>query len=117
MHFPLGDRSRLIEAQDVYPCERLDTIKILYERPFCCEDHRAGRKGNTGEQYEPLRDHTDERAYCFHRIICYGQSYDKTLLYEKQNTDRNDDDADHFQNAVQGIAQLGGALFRHLGVV
>ena len=53
----LGDRSRLVEAHHVHPCEALDGGQLLNEHVSTAEANDADRKGHARQEHETFRNH------------------------------------------------------------
>ena len=58
-HGILRDRSGLINAEHIYPCQRLDAFHIMKQDFLLRKPYRADCKRHTGQQIQAFRDHTD----------------------------------------------------------
>ena len=62
VHGARGDRSGLVEAQDVHARKHLDAVELLDEDALSRKSRRGDGKHRRGEKHETLRDHAHERG-------------------------------------------------------
>ena len=113
-HPPFRQRAGLVQAQHIHPCQRFDAEKLVHQcLPPPQIDHTY-RQRNADQQHQPLRNHPQHRSHRVDNGLGIRHPALEPLAAEKPDPQRHDQDADHFQDHVHCVLQLGAVLFQGL---
>jgi hypothetical protein len=105
-HARFGERSGLVQAQDVHPREYLDRRQLLDQALAPAQPDHADRESDAGQQHEPFRDHRDDAGHRPRDRVGKTRAGVGELARRKQDGHRHDHPADQLQEAVDAGHQL-----------
>ena len=106
LHGILRDGAGFIHAQHIHPGQCLDAFHIVEQDFLLGQPDCAYRKGHTGEQVEPLRDHADHRSDHGCNALPEIVMLEEKCLAEQDDPDRDDRDAHAFDQFVKRTDHL-----------
>ena len=102
LHGIFRDRSCFVHAQYIDSCQRLNTFHIVYQDLLCCQTDDAYCQSDTCQQVQPLGNHSDNSSDHGGDAFTKRIVGNKELLSEQKHANGNNQNADHFDQTVQG---------------
>ena len=112
----VGDRARLVQADHVYPRQRLYAVERLYQRIVAGQVQGAHGERHARQQNQPLRDHAQHGGRSAEHRALNGRAVGGVLVVEQDDADRDDDKRQHAYDKREVAHELGPALFHAFGL-
>lgn len=106
-HGRLGDGASLVDTECIYAGERLNAVHIVDKRAAAGEADDAGDEGKAGQKVQSFWDHADDGADGRDHGGDDVAVQPAVFLDEHQHAERNDEEADPFDEARQRAHHLG----------
>ena len=116
-HGPLGEGSRLVQAQGVDVGERLQRIELLHEHAPAGQGDDARGKADAGQQHQPLGKHAQQPRGCCDDGLLHGVAAQKQRLQEQQDAQERNPIAGKARHLAHGGQELRAHAAQGLGLL